>query len=229
MDENVGKNISKNLSDNYSQKPLYYAKQSVTDALKTTSKKVIQKTAESTGDLTVNKIANRIMEVSRRSLQNNSETITNEHDKEIPKERYICPEERQKIRDELRLMQQHNIIIEYQKIINLLDDTPNQPSKFKTKNWVKINDKSGGSYNEDNQIRFKTSMLRSSLCNDSYAYILVKGTITVTNTAAQGAANNAANKKVIFKNLAPFTNCIDSINNTQIDDGHDIDVVITNV
>ena len=105
MDENVGKNISKNLSDNYSQKPLYYAKQSVTDALKTTSKKVIQKTAESTDDLTVNKIANRIMEVSRRSLQNNSETITNELDKEIPKERYICPEERQKSLNELRLMQ----------------------------------------------------------------------------------------------------------------------------
>ena len=111
----------------------------------------------------------------------------------------------------------------------MLDYTPNQPPKFKTKNWVKINDKSGGSYNEDNQIRFKTSMLRSSSFNYSYAYILVKGTITVTNTAAQGAANNAANKKVIFKNLAPFTNCIDSINNTQIDDGHDIDVVITNV
>ena len=108
----------------------------------------------------------------------------------------------------------------------MLDYTPNQPPKFKTKNWVKINDKSGGSYNEDNQIRFKTSMLRSSSFNYSYAYILVKGTITVTNTAAQGAANNAANKKVIFKNLAPFTNCIDSINNTQIDDGHDIDVVI---
>ena len=101
----------------------------------------------------------------------------------------------------------------------MLDNTPNQPSKFKTKNWVKINDKSGGIYNEDNQIRLKTSMLRSSL-------VYVKGTITVTNTAAQGLANNAANKKVIFKNLAPFTNCIDSINNTQIDDGHDIDVVI---
>ena len=52
--------------------------------------------------------------------------------------------------------------MEYQKIINLLDNTPNQPPNFKTKNWVKINDKTRGTYNEDNQIRFKTSMLRPS-------------------------------------------------------------------
>ena len=51
------------------------------------------------------KIANRVTNVSRRSLQNNSETITNEHDKEIPKERYISPEERHKIIDDLRLIQ----------------------------------------------------------------------------------------------------------------------------
>ena len=49
--------------------------------------------------------------------------------------------------------------MEYQKIINLLHNTPNQPTKFRTKNWVKINDKSRGMYNKDNQIRFKTSML----------------------------------------------------------------------
>ena len=91
--------------------------------------------------------------------------------------------------------------MEYQKIINLLDNTSNQPSKFKTKNQVEINDESGGTYNEDNQIRLKTSKLRSSLCDYSDAckvvYIL-KGTITVANTAAQGAANNAANKKIII-------------------------------
>ena len=49
--------------------------------------------------------------------------------------------------------------MEYQKITNLLHNTPNQPTKFRTKNWVKINDKSRGMYNKDNQIRFKTSML----------------------------------------------------------------------
>ena len=52
--------------------------------------------------------------------------------------------------------------MEYQKIINLLDNTPNKLSIFKRKNWVKINDESQGTYNKDNQIRFKTSMLRST-------------------------------------------------------------------
>ena len=68
-------------------------------------------------------------------------------------------------------------------------------------------------------------MLKSSLCDYSDAYILVKGTITVNNTAAQGAAANNTNKKVIFKNCAPFTNCISEINNTQIDNANDIDIV----
>ena len=69
--------------------------------------------------------------------------------------------------------------MEYQKIINLLDNTTNQPTKFTTKNWIEINDESRGRYNKGNQIIFKTSMLRSSLCDYSDAYILVKGTITV--------------------------------------------------
>ena len=69
-------------------------------------------------------------------------------------------------------------------------------------------------------------MLKSSLCDYSDAYILVKGTISVNNTAAQGAAANNTNKKVIFKNCAPFTNCISKINNTQIDNAKDIDIVI---
>ena len=66
-------------------------------------------------------------------------------------------------------------------------------------------------------------MLRFSLCDYSDAYILVKGNITVNNTAA--AANNT-NKKVIFKNCAPFTNCISKINNTQIDNAEYIDIVM---
>ena len=69
-------------------------------------------------------------------------------------------------------------------------------------------------------------MLKSSLCDYSDAYILVKGAITVNNTAAQGAAANNTNKKVIFKNCAPFTNCISEINNTQIDNAKDIDIVM---
>ena len=60
-------------------------------------------------------------------------------------------------------------------------------------------------------------MLKSSLCNYSDAYILLKRAITVNNTAAADADANNTNRKVIFKNSAPFTNCISGINNTQID------------
>ena len=117
--------------------------------------------------------------------------------------------------------------MEYQKIANLIDDnTLNQPSKFRTRNWIEINDESRGVYNVNSQIKFKTKMLKSSLCDYSDAYILVKGTITVNNTAAQGAAANNTNKNVIFKNCAPFTNCISKINNTQIDNAKDIDIVM---
>ena len=117
--------------------------------------------------------------------------------------------------------------MEYQKIANLIEDnTSNQPSKFRTRKWVEINDESRGAYNVNSQIRFKTTMLKSSLCDYSDAYILVKGTINVNNTAAQGAAANNTNKKVIFKNCAPFTNCISEINNTQIDNAKDIDIVM---
>ena len=116
--------------------------------------------------------------------------------------------------------------MEYQKIANLLDDASNQPSKFRTRNLVEINDESRGVYNVNSKIKFKTTMLKSSLCDYSDAYILVKGAISVNNTAAQGAAANDTNKKVIFKNCAPFTNCISEINNTQIDNAKDIDIVM---
>ena len=94
MDKNIGKNISKNLSGKYSQKLLDHDKRSKTDVFKTASKTAIQKTAEATGDLIGNKIANKIRKVSTNSQQNNTE-VTKEHDTEIPKERYISPEERQ--------------------------------------------------------------------------------------------------------------------------------------
>ena len=116
--------------------------------------------------------------------------------------------------------------MEYQKIANLLDSASNQPSKFRTRNWVEINDEARGTYSPNKQIKFKTSMLRSSLCDYSDAYILVKGNITVNNTAADGAAANNTNKKVIFKNCAPFTNCISKINNTQIDNAEYLDIVM---
>ena len=116
--------------------------------------------------------------------------------------------------------------MEYQKIANLLDTESNQPSKFRTRNWVEINDEARGTYSPNKQIKFKTSMLRSSLCDYSDAYILVKGNITVNNTVAEGAAADNTNKKVIFINCAPLTNCISKINNTKIDDAEYIDIVM---
>ena len=115
--------------------------------------------------------------------------------------------------------------MEYQKIINLLDNTPTQPSKFKTKNWFEIDDESHGVYNIGSKIRFKNSMLRSRLYDYSDAYILVKGTIIVSYTRTTAATDNR-NKKVIFKNCAPFTNCISETNSKGIDHAKVIDVVM---
>ena len=85
--------------------------------------------------------------------------------------------------------------MKYQKIINLLDSTSNKPSKIRTKNWVKIKDNIIGAYCPNKKIRFKTAMLRSCLCDFSDTYIIVKGNITVNNTAGASAAANNANKK----------------------------------
>ena len=104
--------------------------------------------------------------------------------------------------------------MEYQKIANLIDhDASREPSKFRSRNWVEINDESRGTYNANSQIKFKTTMLRSSLCDYSDAHVLVKGTITVNNTAAADADANNTNKKVIFRNCAPFVSAISEINN----------------
>ena len=117
--------------------------------------------------------------------------------------------------------------MEYQKIANLLDNVSNQPSKFRTRNWVEINDESRGTYTS-NDIKFKTTMLRSNLCDYADAYILVKGTITITGAGDDAAARRAdeRNKGVIFKNCAPFTKCISKINDTEIDNAQDIDIVM---
>ena len=69
-------------------------------------------------------------------------------------------------------------------------------------------------------------MLKSSLCDYSDAYILVKGTITVNNTTAADADADDTSKKVVFKNSALFTNCISEINNTQVHNAKDIDIVM---
>ena len=142
MVKNIDKTISKNLSSKYSQKILDNTKQSATDALKGASKRAIQKTAEATGDLIGNKIADKITRLPKTSPKNNSES----NEGEILREKYIQPELRQKIIDDLRLKEENcwwskiNTIMEYQKIVHLLNNTTNQPSKFRTKNWVEKND-----------------------------------------------------------------------------------------
>ena len=121
----------------------------------------------------------------------------------------------------------NSIIREYQKI-NLLDNTPNQPTKIRTKNWVEVNDYSRGTYNTNSQIKFKTSMLRLNLCDYSDVYILVSGTVIITGAGAEDASKrlDEINKGVIFKNWAPFTDCISEINNTQINNAKYTDVVM---
>ena len=85
MDKNIGISISKNLSGKYNKKILDHAKNSPGDALKTSPKRVIQKTAEGTGNLN----GNKIMGVSKNLQQNNSEAVTSEHDNKEPKEPYL--------------------------------------------------------------------------------------------------------------------------------------------
>ena len=94
--------VAKNMSNKYGQKLADTAKKSATDAIKTASKRAIQKTAEATGDLVGNEIADKIMSASKKSR--NEEIKSNEVNNEIPKERYISPKERQQIIDELRLI-----------------------------------------------------------------------------------------------------------------------------
>ena len=110
----------------------------------------------------------------------------------------------------------------------MLENTPNQPTKFRTKNWVDINYDLRGTYNTNSQIKFKTSMLRTSLCDYNDAYVLVNGTITITAAGDNDAARrlDERNKGVIFNNCVPFTDCISEINNTQIDNTKYIDVVM---
>ena len=85
--------------------------------------------------------------------------------------------------------------MEYQKITNLLGNIPDKVPMFITKKWIEVHDQSGGTYNVNKQIKFKTSMLRCDLCDFSDAYIVVKGKITVSAT---DGANNIRDKKQTF-------------------------------
>ena len=92
----------------------------------------------------------------------------------------------------------------------MIDDASNQHSTFRTKDWVEINDESRGIYNVNSQIKFKTTMLKSSLCDYSDAYFFVKGKIKITGAGDNAAARQVdeRDKGVAFKNCASFTNYI---------------------
>ena len=108
----------------------------------------------------------------------------------------------------------------------MLDNTSSQASKFRTRNRVEINDDSHGNYNTNSQIRFKTSIQKSGLCDYNVAYILVEGTILVANTAATGAAANKNDIEVIFKHCTPFTDCLSEIDITLIYNAKKINIVM---
>ena len=115
--------------------------------------------------------------------------------------------------------------MEYQKIAKLLVTTFDKIPTFITKKWVEVHDQSGSADDRcksNKQIRFKTSMLRSDLCDFSDAYIVVKGDITLEGDNDA----NKRNKNLAFKNNAPFINCISKINGVKIDNAEDLDVVM---
>ena len=114
--------------------------------------------------------------------------------------------------------------MEFQKIVNFLDTTSDDKDlpRFVTKKWIEVYDQSEKNYNPNKEIRIKTSMLRSDLCDFSDAYIVVEGDITL-----EGDNNaNKRNKNFAFKNNAPFINCISKFNGVKIDNAEDLDVVM---
>ena len=114
--------------------------------------------------------------------------------------------------------------MEFQKIVNLLDTTSDDKDlpRFITKKWIEVYDQSERDYWVKKEIRIKTTMLRSDLCDFNDAYIVAKGIITVADPD-----NAKRNKAVAFKNNASFINCISKINGVQIDDNaEDLDVVM---
>ena len=117
----------------------------------------------------------------------------------------------------------------YRKIINLLHHETNQPSKFRTRNWVGINYELWRDYNDHdensnifvnkNNIKFKMSMIRLRLCDYSNAYIRVKGSLTVPNTEV-----NNTHKKVVFGNCDPFNGCANLRNNKLVNYAEDVNI-----
>ena len=112
--------------------------------------------------------------------------------------------------------------MELNKINNLLGPAHDKVPRFITKKWIKVQSKSGSTYNTSKPIRFKTSMLRSDLCDYSDAYLWVKGKITVTNPND----NANFNRELTLKNNAPFISCISKINGELVENAEDLDIVM---
>ena len=108
--------------------------------------------------------------------------------------------------------------METQKIVNLLNSSENENSKFATKKWYVIDSESKGNYSHHDPIKFLTKSIESSLCDYSDAYILVTGNINVT-----GGDNNT---KVAFKNCAPFEKCSTEIDGTLVDEANFINITM---
>ena len=113
--------------------------------------------------------------------------------------------------------------MEFQKIENFLktNSDENLP-RFITKKWIEVYNQSETNYSPSKEIKIKTSMLRSGLCDYSDAYIVVKEDITFEGDNDA----NKQNKNLAFKNNAPFINCISKINGVKIDNAEDLDVVM---
>ena len=112
--------------------------------------------------------------------------------------------------------------MDFNKINNLLGRAHNKVPRFITKNWIKVQSQSGSTYNTSKPITFKTSMLRTDICDYSDAYVWVKGKITFTNPND----NANFNKELTLKNNAPFISCISKINNELVENAEDLDIVM---
>lgn len=163
----------------------------------------------------VNIIANEIGKVSRTRL---------EIPKKIPK-KYIS---RKKKENYCNLVLIKRDVMEYQQVINLLQNTSNQPCKFRTQNWVETNDDSRGIYNTS-QSKLKTRMFGFSLGFSSDSYILVKGTKIAFGKGVIDAdrAADRTNKPAMLKNCSPFRDCLSKTDNTKVHNAKDLNVVMS--
>ena len=112
--------------------------------------------------------------------------------------------------------------METQKILNLLNDSNNESSKFATRKWYFINDQNNGQYGRSNEnystIKFETKVIKPNLCDYSDAYILVTRDMKVDDVTA--------NTNVEFKNCAPFTRCSTHINDEHVETAENLDIIM---